>query len=653
MRLTSWAGKHRERLAILGACVVLATLTWLVFAQVRGFSFLDYDDPAYVTDNLRTLGGLSLKNAAWAFRTGAASNWHPLAWLSHMADVSLFGMDPGWHHLTSLAFHIANALLVFCLLRAATDEFWPSLGVAFLFAIHPLHVESVAWVSERKDVLSLFLALLTLASYGRKGTRRPVGMLTLALYALGLMAKPMLVTLPLLMLALDRWPLGRTATWKALVLEKIPLFLLAGASCVVTFVVQQRGGAVISMDHLPLLQRVGNGIMSYGRYLGKMVWPDPLAPFYPFTLADIRPWKVALVLVFLAGVTWLALRARQRRPWLLAGWWWYLVSLLPVIGFVQVGSQAMADRYTYLTLLGPFWIVAWGFRDCARAWSLRPAIQAACAGLGVAALASVAWVQTGYWHDMVTLFRHELQVMPDNPVGRNNLAYGLYRQGRFEEAIPEYLAAQKMMPQNRAVYFGLARSLGKAGHPKEALDFFNRMLVAHEDDYAALEEAAAILVQTGQLEASIPLYKKLLLLEPERIRDEPDSRYPIDLSRDVRMRLGFIYRKLGQDAEAVPFFLAEVEADPQDRTAMYNLGLSLAATGRMGEAIVWLRRCLTLDPGKPSVHFNLAILLERSGSLQAAAKEYQEVLRLQPGNTEASARLQALRKRLSEAGGPA
>ncbi|NTV73392.1 MAG: tetratricopeptide repeat protein [Holophaga sp.] len=605
-----------SRWAALGLSLALLALVWVVFGQVRGFEFLNFDDPLYVAGNLHTAKGLTWANLGWALTTGAAANWHPLTWLSHMADFSMFGPDPGMHHLTSAVFHGANAVLLFLLLKSMTGDLGPSAFVAALFAAHPLHVESVAWVAERKDVLSMFFLLLTLAAYHRSCSDRRFRPAVLACYILGLMAKPMLVTLPLLLLVLDRWPLRRAAPWKDLVLEKLPLFGLAAASSLVTFLVQHSGGAVITMARLPLGYRVGNALLAYVKYLWKMVWPIDLAPLYPIIAADIRPWNSLLAGAALLALSTLAFRMRRCRPYLLAGWLWYLVSLLPVIGLIQVGSQSMADRYTYIPLLGPFLAIAWGVRDLASHLRVRPWITWASGALVTVLLMGQARVQAAYWHDSLTLFRHERAVAADNLVARNNLGQALFARGRAQEAIVEYRAAVAMDPGVRMARINLARALAWSGQNDEALAGFRRWIEVHPQDHQAMEDITYLLLTMGRLEEAIPYYQGILALEPVRLRDDPDTFRQLDKSQDARMRLGLILRTLGREAEAVPYFRAAAQLNPSSPAYGLNLAISLEASGDAPQARAWFQRVLELQPGNGEARRRLQVLQERAGGVR-------------------------------------
>ncbi len=629
----------------------LAVLAWIVFGQVRHFQFTNFDDPTYIFDNPHTLAGLTWSNVRWAFTTGTISNWHPVTWLSHMADVSLFGLDAGRHHLVNVALHLANGALLFRILYVQTREFGPSLLVAALFLVHPAHVESVAWVAERKDVLSTCLALLTLMAHQARILRPSPWRqaLVLGLYALGLMAKPMLVTLPLLMLLLDYWPLGRFTSWGAfrlLVREKAPMFALALLSGVVTMAVQRAGGAMAIQDRVALGIRLGNAAMSSVRYLGMLVWPVNLGPFYPFRPEAVQPWTTALCVAAVVLVTVLAIRFRDRAPWLLVGWLWYLVAILPVIGIIQVGSQALADRYTYVPYIGAFIILAWGGRSVARVLRIPAAARTAVPVLAVGLLTVQARAQTAYWHDNITLWRRALQVAPvGNLVAVNNLGLGLFMEKRLDESIHVYRSALDLDPASYQANFGMGLALNAAGRKEASLVPFQAALRARPGDTSALKAVARTLLELDRLEEAIPFYGQLIDLEQVRRLQDPDSRGPVQVSQEARMALGFILRQLGREGEGAGFFAAAWRADPRDQAAGLNLAISLSALGRGREALEVLRRCVAVNPRQPLPQFHLGLELERMGDRRGAEAAFRRVVELQPGNAEARRRLLSLQGR--------
>ena len=424
--------------------IVLVAMTAAVYWQTGDHPFFLVDDGEYVQENPVVLEGLTLRGVDWAFTSFHAANWHPLAWISHMADVEVFGPDPGRHHLVNVLIHGLNALLLFLVLHGMTGAPWRSALVAALFAVHPLHVESVAWVAERKDLLCAFFGFLTIGAYTRYVRKPAVGRYAALLlsYVLCLLSKPMLVTLPVLLLLLDYWPLGRlfptdcprtarASGWLLpRVVEKIPLFLLSAASCILTLVAQGSAGAVTSLTRFPLGLRVGNAVVSYAGYLLGAVWPSPLAVYYPFPAGGIPAWKVAGACALLAVATLMVFLRGRNRPWLVTGWLWYLGALVPVIGLVQVGEQAMVDRYTYLPLIGLFLVIAWEGGEVLPGWRFRRQALGIAAAAILAVLSAAAWVQVGYWTNSTTLIRHTLSVTRDNWMAWNVLGIFHGREGR-------------------------------------------------------------------------------------------------------------------------------------------------------------------------------------------------------------------------------
>lgn len=469
-----------------GICLALVVIVFAVYIQVGNHAFLNYDDNDYVTGNPNVASGITVKSIIWAFTSFEASNWHPLTWLSHMVDAELFGMDPRGHHLTSVAVHAMSTMLLFLFLLGITGSLWHSSSVAVFFAIHPLHVESVAWVAERKDVLSAFFWFLTLLLYSKYTAKqkRVFYLLALVSFALGLMAKPMLVTLPVVMLLLDYWPLGRYRTkerldgpgqlsgkgapLKVLVLEKIPFFACAVASSIVTIFAQQSSGAIKSLGAIPFPLRVENSLISYVTYIGNIIWPDdlvvlyPIPPAYPF-------WQIigSLLVLLLISVT--AVRARQRCPYLALGWLWFLVTLIPVIGLIQVGVQSMADRYTYIPSIGLFIMAVWGIPELLKGLQYRVAILTLLAGVVISAETAVTWQQIGYWRDNFSLYGHALESTSDNYVIHNNLGSAYATDWNLDAAIREFREALRIKPDYSEAHYNLGIALAMKGATDAAI----------------------------------------------------------------------------------------------------------------------------------------------------------------------------------------
>ncbi|MFA6147282.1 MAG: tetratricopeptide repeat protein [bacterium] len=575
----------------------LAVLAFAVYWRVGSFPFIHFDDDTYILRNPSLHGGLSFASIRWAFTNWKEIGWLPLTWLSHLLDVSLFGMDAGKQHLVNLLFHVANTLLLFHVLRRTTGKTWESGLVAALFSVHPLHVESVVWVSERKDVLSTFFWMLSLESYARYAERPGVARYgtVVLFFVLGLLSKPMVVTLPLVLLLLDFWPLGRL--WPAadspdegsvryspaspgrLLLEKAPLMLLSAVFCMVTYLSQEGMGAVNPMWATPLWSRAGNALLSYAVYLSKAVWPSKLAVFYPHPGTNLELWKAVSSGLLLCTVTALVVRGAFRRRWLATGWFWFLGTLVPVIGLVQVGGQAMADRYTYVPLIGPFLVAAWGGGELASRWRIPKGMAA---GVWLAALAACAWVQTGYWRGTVPLFEHALEVTEDNWIAHFSLGVSATESGRDDEAIARYREAIRIYPAFAAAHNNLGAALLKVGRPDEAIFHI----------------------------------REALRLDPE--------------SPDAHNNLGIHLARIGRSDEAIAQYREALRIRPGYAEAHHSLGMELARTGKPDEAIRHLRQAVRSRPDYVEAHNNLGVFLARRGELPEAVSEFREALRLKP-----------------------
>jgi tetratricopeptide (TPR) repeat protein len=474
--------------------VFLAAATLLAFWQVNYCDFINFDDDVYVTQNKYIQNGITVEGIRWAFTTTYAANWHPLTWISHMLDVQLFGLNPRWHHLTNLFFHVANTLLLFVVLNRMTKALWQSAFAAALFAIHPLHVESVAWVAERKDVLSTFFWMLTLGAYfyyvDRPGLRRYLAVLVL--FALGLMAKPMLVTLPFVLLLLDFWPLNRLEQkkeklaaeqlkapqyWWALVRpllsEKVPLFCLATVSCIVTYIAQT--GAVASIGAFPLSGRIANAFVSYVFYIDKMIWPTDLALLYPHP-REWPLWLTAGAALPIVAATIIVFFKAEKYPYAAVGWFWYIGTLVPVIGLVQVGSQTRADRYTYIPLIGLFIVVAWGVPELVKRWRYRKEALAVSSVIILSCLTAATQTQADYWHDSIRLFDHTLSVTHDNSIMHNNRGAAYLEIGDYFRAIEDFDKAIAISPRYANPYYNRGIAYGKLGNHTRAFGDFNKAI---------------------------------------------------------------------------------------------------------------------------------------------------------------------------------
>lgn len=476
--------------------LTLALATLVVYWQVHNYGFVNYDDLTYVSKNQNIKSGITWESVKWAFATGHAGNWHPLTWISHMLDWRLFGTDAGWHHLTSLFLHIANALLLFAVLRRMTNTLWRSAFVAAAFALHPLHVESVAWITERKDVLSTFFWMLTMAAYLRYVQRPgPVRyLLALLFFAMGLMAKPMLVTLPFVLLLLDYWPLGRfqfgqnvkhlgrqrSKSTNAvsqrrplyhLLWEKVPFLAISAISSVVTFLVQRSAGAV---KEASFTIRIANAFVSYGKYIGKTIWPSRLAMFYPYPDKTDLIWQAVAFASLSVIISVTVVCLMRRRRYLFTGWLWYLGTLVPVIGLVQVGDQALADRYTYIPLVGLFIIIAWGVSDLIAKWRFRKPALAASAIAVLLALSICAHRQQRHWRNTTTLCEHAFEVTQDNYVAHFCMAGDLLRQGKTNQAIAHYRQSLQIKPTYFKVLGSLAIAFRRQGRTDLAVKYYQQ-----------------------------------------------------------------------------------------------------------------------------------------------------------------------------------
>ena len=572
-----------------GLSALLLVLIAAAFWQLPGNGFITYDDPFYVTKNPDVNGGLTAHNVKWAFTAMHASNWHPLTWLSHMLDCEWFGLNARAHHLLNLAWHSANALLLFALLRRLTGSTWRSWFVAALFAVHPMHVESVAWVSERKDVLSTFFFMLTLLSYARFVQRKSwlaYGWV-LVCFALGLLSKPMLVTLPCVLLLLDFWPLGRYE-WKftvenlnrfsRLLLEKIPFFLLTGLSCVMTVIAQTRGGSVAPTLDIGLTQRIVNSVIAYGWYVWRLFVPMDQAIIYPL-LPERETWQIIVAAAFVVAATGFAIWRAGKRPWFAFGWFWFLGVLVPVIGLVQVGMQAYADRYTYLSYVGLFIALIWSAEELTRRWAGRVRALGTVGVLLLIGCMDATQQVLKFWKDDETLYRRALAVTENNYIALNNLGFALSERGEYEEAIRYCEASLRIAPRFAEAHntIGCAR----LGQKKPELAV------------AAFEQAVS--------------YRPF--------------------SAMYRNNLGTAWHELKRYEEAVGAYDAALQVDPEYADAHYNRGNSLGALGQSTNAIASYERAIALRPGFADAHLNLGYELLQAGRRPEARRAFEAALR--------------------------
>ena len=693
--------------------LVLVIITIAAYWQVCRYDFVSYDDDRYVYQNPRVTTGLKPGNIAWAFQTLHTGNWHPLTWISLMADAQLFGAHPGGYHAVNLLFHVLNTLLLFFLLQAMTGASWRSAAVAALFALHPLHVESVAWISERKDVLSAFFMLLTLLAYVHY-TRKPGYRLYLTVmmcFALALLAKPMAVTLPFVLLLLDYWPLKRLVRKAGsppqrqkngstagaigrLFYEKLPLFGLTALSIVVTLLAQKP--EILTMQYLPWPLRFSNALVSYCEYLVKTVWPLPLAVLYPHP-EQILVWQTIGACAALSVITALAIRMAVSRPYLLVGWLWYLGTLVPVIGFVQVGTQAMADRYTYIPLIGLFIAAVWMLSEVTDRPGYRTYFLPALGVTATLLFFTLTLTQTRHWQDSAALFSHALSVTKNNYVMHTNMGTLLALRGNWQDALVHYHEALKLRPDDPETNYDLGNVLMRQGQFAEAIPFYLKA-VGHRRDFAAAHNNLGIAFgQTGKPEQALEHFREAVRLDPGYQEAKRNLEYSLALAGqskplppqpaapneavqggrataeeqvkagaslsakgdlpgaiahfrkalmadpdhyEANVHLGLAFALQRNFAEAIPPFRKAIQLDPRKAETYNSLGVALANTGKIDEAIVQLKKAIGVDSNFAKAHNSLGVILAKSGRIDEGLSHLQEAVRLQPDYAEAKRNLE-------------
>jgi protein O-mannosyl-transferase len=581
--------ERADLLILLG----LAVVTFGIYAQVIGHRFITIDDLAYIEGNPIVNRGVTLGGLAWAFTTFHQGNWHPLTWIAHMIDSQVFGTIAGGHLLVNALIHTANTLLLFWFLLRTTHARWSSALVAALFALHPLHVESVAWAAERKDTLSTFFGLLSLIAYVRYAEAPSIRRYawTFITLALGLMAKPMLVTWPFVMLLLDYWPLrrfqrsevrGQWSVVRGLVIEKIPLFALVAASAVVTSIAQSHAGAVRTFEEASLALRLSNALVSYAKYLLLAFWPNDLAVFYPFSGTDIPAWQIIGAALLLIGITAFCFFQRKIRPYLIVGWLWFLGTLVPVIGLVQVGGQTMADRYFYIPSIGLFIALVFGLADIAERRRVAPWVSAAIANVVVLVLATLTNAQLHRWSDNFTLFKHALAVTPPNAAIENALGFALQRSGRVDEAAAHFEKALQLTPDDHMslLYMGVCRFY--QGRVPEAIDYARAAIRLQPDAAKAHDLLGMSLAMQNSNEAALDEMRRAVELAPE--------------DAEIRNDLGAALVRVGRIPEAIDQFHEALRLNPKNAAAHANLGVSLLQLGKVQESIPEFEAALRLDP---------------------------------------------------------
>ncbi len=604
--------------------LALAVVTFAVFCQVCRNGFIGYDDPYYITNNPNVKGGITPKSFIWAFTTMQCANWHPLTWLSHMLDCQLFGTNPLWHHLTNVLFHIVNTLLLFWILKRMTGKIWTSAFVAAAFALHPTHVESVAWASERKDVLSGLFWMLTIVCYIRYTEHQSLSryLLVPLVFALGLMAKPMLVTLPFVLLLLDYWPLGRFQFGQPkqpvlrLIMEKVPLLILSAASSIITYVAQQSAGAMKLGETYPLNLRISNAAVSYIAYIGKLIYPTRLAILYPHPTDSLPLWQpiaaLLILIVISAGVIC------STRRYLTAGWFWYLGTLVPVIGLVQVGSQRIADRYTYLPSIGIFIMVAWGASELTARWRHRRAILTTAAGIALTALSICTMLQARYWQSSITLYEHALSVTENNYVIHNNYGTALSEDGRDNEALKHFGTALQINPRYYHAHHGIGEVLLKQGKFAEAVEYFKKALRIKPDFYKAYYNMGVTFFDQGKTDQAIENWKKALSIEP--------------YYHSANFNLGLVMTDQGKYEDAIKYFNAALRSKPDRAEVYYQIGRIFYLQGKPELAVEQCAEALRLKPNYTTARITLAHTLAEMGRFRPAVEHYYMVLQAEPND---------------------
>jgi tetratricopeptide (TPR) repeat protein len=663
----------RYRLELLIA-LGLAIATLGAFGRACANDFVDFDDGTYITHNADLTKGLTLDGLSWAFITFRAANWHPLTWVSLLLDYRLFGLAAWGYHLTNVLLHAANGVFLFWALRIMTKQLWPSAAVAAVFALHPLRVESVAWVSERKDVLSSFFGILALVAYAYYALNRTWSryLMVLFLFVLSLLAKPMLVTLPFLLLLLDWWPLrrfpagvsqrpqndqpladGRTdqpaLAW--ILLEKLPLVLLALASCFVTLRAQGQGHAVVSLELCPLHARVENAIVSYAEYIRMTILPIGLAAFYPHPGPDLPLLRVAFAALLLTGISVAALLFCRRLPYFIVGWFWFLGMLIPVIGVIQVGHHALADRYTYLSSVGLILIAVWGSLELGAQWKCRRLVAAL---VWLILLAIGTWINVGYWHDTATLWEHAKSVTTANPRAHLGLAAYYWDQGMLAKAEQEYRAIPAACPEPSAradALSSLGRLLYQTGRPEEGLRYQQEALNVSPAEAGVHINLALTLSDQKRDAQAEEHYRKAIEIDPQNVKAhaafadfcyargkyrEALEQYLTLLAispdnEDYENNLGNIFMGLDNPAEAINHFQAALRMNPRRTETYQGLGAALIEEGRLVEAVEYLRQGIELSPSQPNLRTTLAFALSREGKIDDAEREYRVALSLPKG----------------------
>ena len=619
---------------------VLILCTLVVYWQVKDFNFAGYDDELYITDNTHVQTGLTFESIKWAFTAFHAGNWHPLTWLSHMLDCELYGLNPTGHHWTNVELHIANTLLLFFILFKMTGALWRSALVAALFALHPLHVESVAWVAERKDVLSTFFGMLTILAYIRYVKKRNLLRYSLVFIflSLGLMSKPMLVTMPFVLLLLDFWPLERLKYYSpkqssklfSLILEKISLFIPVIISSVLTILAQKEVGALYSFEALPITTRIANALISYNNYIIKTIWPQNLAVFYPHPFGTLSLWYVFLAALAIAVISFFSIRSFKQHPYVAVGWFWYVGTLIPVIGFIQVGAQAMADRYTYIPLIGLFIIAAWGMPDLLKKWHYNRIILVIFSIIIIFAFSTRSYFQIRHWENSTAVFKNAVKVTENNWLAYNNLGLALMREGKLNDAVLNYKKALQIRPDYLTALDNIGIALHQLGRFEEALFYYSKALKIDPKHAGVHNNIANVLTALGKFEEAIKHYKKALLIEPE--------------FAEAHYNIANVLVTQGKLEKAEFQFKETIKKDSGHSNAHYNLGCILLNQKEYKKALAHFAQVIKIKPDYKQAYNHIGIILLQFGKINEAENFFSKAVQIDSNYKDAINNLLLIKK---------
>jgi tetratricopeptide (TPR) repeat protein len=614
--LNSEANHHKNSTLIL-ICLALTIITVITFGQFRDCDFVNYDDNRYVYDNAHVQQGLSWKSMQWAFSFEyiKSGHWTPIIWLSLMLDHEFFGLNPHGYHLTNLFFHILNTILLFLIFHRMTRALWQSAFIAALFAIHPLHVESVAWVTERKDVLSTFFWMLSMGSYVLYTERKTIKryLLMTVLFILGLMSKSMLVTLPFVLILLDWWPLGRLhpdlpmkTQWgqmRQMVWEKLPLFILSGVFALMAKLIAQYTGNVVS---LPLYERLANVFRSYAIYLMKLIWPSDLAVFYPYPEGVVL-WQIVGAALVLAVITGLVLWRRKHNPFLIVGWLWYLGTLLPVIGIIQAGSQAYADRYTYIPLTGLFIMIAWAGGSFLKQWRYQKEAFLTLSALSILCLCIITWTQVGYWQNSITLYEHAFKVTDHNYVAYNGMSVAYNDLGNYRQAIENCDQVIEIRPGFADAYYNRGIAYNALGNYKQAIEDCNKAIEINPDYSEAYNNRGVAYNALGNYRQAIEDCNKAIEINPD--------------NAEAYNNLGVAYGSLGNYRHAVEDFIKVIEIKPGYSKGYFNLGIAYNGLGNYRQAVEDFNKAIEINPDFANAYYNRSVTYDRLGNHNLAVED--------------------------------